>query len=372
MINLYNCLEIVLLLHSVLASIKVNMDFFEVFKPFYIFSKIIGLYSFNASYSQGRFSFGVSIMEAAYSILVSLSPLVFALHINNYNQPIIPVGSAMINLWTRIAQIGIFLPICQVCYRHIKSKSTAIFLKKVIEFDEKCRKIGIFIGYKVELKRVKLAVLSVFCFMLVISTLPLSKLLFNLPAQFDRMMSHGAQYFYMYYGTIEMVVVMRSVDIRIKKSNKYLEKTMFTSKRQLKHFLKLVNELCDLIDHLNSTFSMNMIFVLTNILAMGTIGVYTVILGFVSFNMRFLFMVVNTFMWILFQLGMVYMIANAGWQVRVHLGEISSTAVKKLNSSMNETINNELRDLIQQLKCRDSKIECLLFTIDWGVVIGVR
>lgn len=347
------------------------MDFFEVFKPFYIFSKIIGLYSFNVSHSQGRFSFRVPIIEAVYGIFVSLSPLLLALYINNFNQPSIPIESVMTNLWTRIAQVGILFPIFQVCYHHTKSKSTAVFLKKVIDFDEKCRKIGIFIGYKVELKRVKMAVLSVLLFTLVIATLPLSKLILNLPTHMDKMMSHGAQYFYMYYGTIEMMLVMRVVDVRIKKFNEYLEKTIFISKRPLKHFLKLVNELCDLIDHLNLTFSMNTIFVLTNILAMGTIGVYTVVRGFVSFDSRFFFMVVNTFMWILFQLGMVYMIANAGWQVRVHLAEVSSTAVKRLNSSMNEAINNELRDLIQQLRCRDSKIESLLFTIDWSVVIGV-
>lgn len=348
------------------------MDYFKVFQPFYIFSKIIGLYSFSVSCHRDNFVFNFTIANVFYAIAASCCPVVFALFFN-LEQPVIINQFVLTNLWSKVALFGLIFPAGQVIHHHIKSKSTAKFLQNIIKFDEDCRHLGIFLDLKTELKVIRFTMMAGLIIVMAILAIPLTQMLEKMPILYQMFSSHGLQFFHIYYGVAEMFIVIRAVFVRIEEMTKYLEKTVFTTKRQLKQFLNLFNELCDLIDLLNSTFSMNVIFVLGNILLMVTIGVYSSLQGLTMLkNIQLLGMGINTLVWSLIQFILACVIVNAGWKVQTNASKMSSTAIKRLNSSTNERINHLFRDLISQLRSRDIKIECIFFTVDWGVIFGVR
>lgn len=239
-------------------------------------------------------------------------------------------------------------------------------------FDQKCRKFGIFIDYKSDSKIVKISVISIVAFMSFIVSMPVTEYFLNITIEMTSTISFGFQFFYMYYCTAEIFLVCRTIRIRSEKINDYFKKTIFHSKKHTKQFLKLLNELCDLIDHVNSTFTLNVIFVLANILAMGTIGLYTLIVALHTLKyVHFWFVAIYTTSWIGTQFGLACFIAHVGNSVNEQFYETFLIAIRRLNSSLNESINDEMRDLILELRCRNRNIECVFFRVDWSVIFAV-
>lgn len=332
----------------------------------------MGLYSFSVFSHRNHLTFNITVVKVVYAIAASYSPLLIALIALSFDRSHIASLDILSRLWADVGLFGLIFPICQVIHHHIKSKSTAVFLQSITRFDDKSRQFGIFMSYKTELKIVKITILSGIIIILEIFSYPVAETLLGNSVEWKMSFSHGIQYFYFYYSIAEIFIIIWAVNVRIEGLSLYLEKTIFTSQRHLKKFLKLINELCDLIDLVNSTFSLNMIFALANILVLVTFGFYSLLQALqLHGDAEIIVMVMNTISWILVQFSMTCIIVNAGSRVQANLLKMSSIAIRRLNSSLNEGINNELRDLILQLKCRNSKIECIFFTIDWSVIFGV-
>lgn len=353
------------------------MEFFDVFKPFYIFSKIIGVYTFRLSSTQNRLSWNCSFASISYGLIASLSPLLIATLLMNFeiifkSDDVLQKNNDMKNLWDNLAKFGLICPLLQICYHHCKKNSIPNFFQDVTKFDEKCRKFGIFQSYKHDLKIIKLTVVSLVLVLLVMIAMPITQYLMNLTSQLRMFLSHAMQFFYMIYGIAETFIVVRTVKTRIKKFNVFLEKSVFSSKKHLKQSLKLLDELCDLIDLINETFSMNIIFVLANILAMGTIGTFSLIMAFNRLNnAALLFICLNNLLWIIIQFGAACFVAYTGNSIKNQFYKTSVIGIRRLNSSLNEGLNDEFRDLLRVLKSRNTGIICIFFTIDWNVIFAV-
>lgn len=98
------------------------MEFFDVIKPFYVFSKVIGLYSFTMTSSFGRLDSKITFLGVLTAIAVSFLPLVFS-SLLNFDVFWVKVYPEMIliNLWDNVAKFGIAFPMLQVLHHQIKS-----------------------------------------------------------------------------------------------------------------------------------------------------------------------------------------------------------------------------------------------------------
>lgn len=349
------------------------MEFFDVIKPFYIFSKIIGSYSFTLFPSCNKLNYKISFFNASYAFIASFLPM-FISSLFNFEVFWVKVYPQMIlvNLWDNIAKFGLAFPLLQVLYYQTKSRSMAEFYQKVTNFDLKCRKFGIFFEYKSDLKIVKMAVSSILFLTFFVVSLPVTQYILRIKMELTSTVSFIFQFFYMYYCTAHLFIVCRTVRTRLEKLNDYFQRSIFSSKKHTKQFLKLYNEHCDLIDHINNTFTMSIIFVMANEISMGTVGLYTLIVALNTLSYTyFWFVVFYTSMWIGTQFGLACFMANIGDLVKNEFYRSSLVATRRLNSSPNEGINEELRDFILELKCRCTKIECIFFTIDWHIIFAV-
>lgn len=138
----------------------------------------------------------------------------------------------------------------------------------------------------------------------------------------------------------------------------------------LKHFSGLYNDLCDAIETINSTFTLQIIFVMANFLATDVFAAYGVLREFLSRSHRLAFMLTGNCSWMLIQYAIKVLTVQAGSST-TNEAEKTVVIVTKIAGNSNESFKAELNSFLLHMRCRNKKLENVFFTINWNLILAV-
>jgi hypothetical protein len=147
--------------------------------------------------------------------------------------------------------------------------------------------------------------------------------------------------------------------------------TAFSFKRQI--YSELYDNLFEVIDLINSNFTVHLIFVLIRFVATDIFAFYTVLKEFLSGSEKtFHFELICNIYWISAHFGMKCFIAFMGSSTTKEV-EKSSLIILKASVLLdsNHVMQKDLKIIQNQLQIRNRNIENKFFTINWNMILNV-
>ena len=145
-------------------------------------------------------------------------------------------------------------------------------------------------------------------------------------------------------------------------------------KFNLKLFSKLYNDLCDLIELLNKTFTWQLIFVMINLMLVDIFTAYGVVREFIeqrAFKLKFL-IITNT-IWSLLQFAIKYIMAYCGNSTTDEAENsllIVTRIIEKFGDD-DEKMKTDLNHLLNQMQGRNKNLENVFFAINYKLILAV-
>lgn len=136
-----------------------------------------------------------------------------------------------------------------------------------------------------------------------------------------------------------------------------------------RNFWELYDNLCDVIEMINSTFTAHLISVMTMIMTIEIFGGY----GFlreVIWNTGNPLTMFGSLLWILFHNALKFTMAYSGSSTTEE-AEKSLVLISKLTMTANDHQKHELNFVLGQLMLRNKKFSNIFFTINYKVVLVV-
>lgn len=137
-------------------------------------------------------------------------------------------------------------------------------------------------------------------------------------------------------------------------------------------FSELYDELCDLIEMVNQTFTSQLIFVMTEFMSIEIFGGYGILREALSSSRKY-FLIVGNVAWIIFQYPVKFFMASAGSST-TNEAEKSVVLITKLinRARYDDSLRSRLNNLLIQLQCRNKKLSNVFFTVNYNVILVVR
>lgn len=137
-------------------------------------------------------------------------------------------------------------------------------------------------------------------------------------------------------------------------------------------FAELYDELCDLIELLNKTFTNQLVFVMAEFMSIEIFGGYGILREALSTSRKY-FLLVGNLIWIMFQYPVKFFMASAGSSTTDE-AEKSLVLIAKLiiRTKYDDLLRSRLNNLLIELQCRNKKISNVFFTVNYNVILLVR
>lgn len=131
-------------------------------------------------------------------------------------------------------------------------------------------------------------------------------------------------------------------------------------------FMQLYNDLCDAIESVNSIFANQLIFVLTTFICTNVFQIY----GALRETNGFVILIGGA--WVIIFYSMQFFMAHAGSST-TNEAERSIVMVAKIAGAkkISEDLKWSLNSSLIQMRCRNTKLENIFFTINWRLVLAV-
>lgn len=141
----------------------------------------------------------------------------------------------------------------------------------------------------------------------------------------------------------------------------------------MKIFSDLFNDLCDLIELVNSTFTNQLIIVVMSLLLTDVFAVYGVMREFQAKNDRFFFFLISNTAWAIIQYSIKAFMAHCG-QTATSEAEKSVVLVTKAIAAVDRDSNlqNDLNSLLIRMKFREKIFRNVFFTINFQLILTVN
>lgn len=143
-------------------------------------------------------------------------------------------------------------------------------------------------------------------------------------------------------------------------------------KLDLRLFTELYNNLCDTLLIINSTFTPNLIVVMTIFMTIDIFGVYDVVREIMSPSRNIANLIGSSF-WVLLQYPMKIFMAYSGSSTTKE-AEKSSVLISKMITSTgehNSQHKNSLSITLHQMQIREKRLSNIFFNIDYNVILAV-
>lgn len=209
---------------------------------------------------------------------------------------------------------------------------------------------------------------------------------FEINARFTLVTAHVYQLLHNYFYTAQFSCAALAIRERLKMLNEYSSsfvecKARFRDKivvvRQekfnLKLFSKLYNDLCDLIELSNETFTWQLIIVMTNLLMIDIFAFYGILREFIVHNVeKFKFLILANTTWCTFQFLIKFFMAYCGKNTTGE-AEKSLVIITRLVEQLdrNDQLTVDLNLLLGQMRGRNKKLENVFFTINYKLILAV-
>lgn len=138
-------------------------------------------------------------------------------------------------------------------------------------------------------------------------------------------------------------------------------------------FTELYNILCDMILIINSTFTPNLIIVMTIFITIDIFGSFTVVREFMSPS-RNVANMIGSSMWVVLQYPIKIFMAHSGSSTTQE-AEKSVILLSKMITNTGHHDNqheNSLNIVLHQLQIREKRMSNIFFAIDYDIVLVVR
>lgn len=137
---------------------------------------------------------------------------------------------------------------------------------------------------------------------------------------------------------------------------------------------QLHNKLCDLIEIVNSTFTLQLVFVMISIMIVDIFAAYGIICEFLAFqSLGLKYLIVGNSIWLLVQCAIKFFMAHCGSSTTKE-AERSLVIVSKLADRIDELDFKAIVDLnllINQMRARNKNLENIFFAINYKLVLAV-
>lgn len=142
----------------------------------------------------------------------------------------------------------------------------------------------------------------------------------------------------------------------------------------LQNISQFYNKLCDLIEILNSTFTLQLVFVMISITIVDIFAAYGIICEFLTNqSIRLKFLIIGNSTWISVQCAIKFFMAHCGSST-TNEAEKSLIIVSKLADRINEKdlkTEASLNLVITQMRVRNKNLENVFFTINYKLILAV-
>lgn len=163
---------------------------------------------------------------------------------------------------------------------------------------------------------------------------------------------------------------LKGLTVTLDERNKIILSKQETFNLEL--FSALYNDLCDAIAIANSTFTNQIVIVIINLLLTDVLTAYGWLREFMSRTHLLMFLSFLNFMWISCEYAIKAMIAHSGSST-TNEAENSLVLLTRVieNLKSNEKMKADMNLLLTQMRYRNKKLQNIVFTIDWKLVLAV-
>lgn len=134
-------------------------------------------------------------------------------------------------------------------------------------------------------------------------------------------------------------------------------------------FWELYDDLCDIIEMINSTFTAHLIVVLITIMVIEILGGYALLREGIS-KINHPIAMSAGMLWIVFNNVIKFTMVHCGTSTTDE-AEKSVVLMSKLAMAADEGCKNDLKFVSSQLQIRNKKFSNIFFTINYNVVVAV-
>lgn len=348
------------------------MDFHTVVKPFLYLVKFLGLFPATVRVKSSKFISTTTKFDKLFSAFMASLPVLGISYICFDLQSEEGLGGLQ-EVWVVIAQYGILIPAISVGHQLWNYQTIVELFEKILKFDEDCRCKRIFVNHEKHSRWVKFALIEIFVIFLCLSLMFIFIGASRMQSSLKMATSHFTQVFYINFFAVQFILVASCAACRYRELNNGLETNNIRTKYDVKETAKLYDDLLNIIQMINSTFSFSVIFMLASEFVMGTFVLYTQIVFFRNprNDSEYWFGTCTNCTLLILQVVLATLVSCFGNKVLEESQRTFELLTRKINNSYNEDVNNELVRFMLQLKCRSKGLENIFFTIDWRMMFGV-
>lgn len=141
----------------------------------------------------------------------------------------------------------------------------------------------------------------------------------------------------------------------------------------MKTFSDLYNDLCDLIESVNTTFTNQLILVMIIILMTDVFAIYGMMREYKSNQAAFCFLLIANSTWTIIQYSIKTLMAYCG-QSTTNEAEKSLVLLTRAITNIEGDVDlkNDLNALLIQMKFRKKTFENIFFSINFNLIVAVN
>jgi 7tm Chemosensory receptor len=141
---------------------------------------------------------------------------------------------------------------------------------------------------------------------------------------------------------------------------------------KLKLFADLFNDLCDSIEVINSTFTFQLVIVITSFLLIDIFTAYGILRELMKHQNGIKLALLSNFIWIFIQYLIKIFIAHAGSSTTSEAEKAVVIVTKALGSmEFDQELKVDLNFHLIQMRCRNKNLQNVFFVINWQFILTV-
>jgi len=350
-------------------SFRLAMNVYSAVKPFYFVSKLLGIFpkTFIGPAEKGvlqKTFFDGFTSCCAFIIMIACGIANAVL-----SEPFAINSVILQSAWNVILVISLFTFSLMFIIEIRRSDSIVAFLKHVEEYDKEARLLNIqpdFDQHKRFVTKVTTCTAIVTC--LFTSVDPILNLLRGQISMNE--ISYSYLQFYISAYILQFIFACLAIRVRFKELNRFvMEQDMDATNVQM--MTKLFHELCDGIELINGTFTLQLLPIMAYFMTTNIFSAYATLREIKNVNFDWNFFIF-TGGYLVFQYFAKIVVVHIAYSTTAEAEKFTVVTCKAINDlKIKEEVRHGLEKLLTQQKYRNFKLQNVMFNIDWKLLVIV-
>lgn len=277
-------------------------------------------------------------------------------------------------LWRLIVMFGLIIDSIQFLIHLSQTRRIAKLLQLIQKFDQKLQSLGCSVDYKMIQKKT-FAIVTILIFAVIIM---IFLTVYGPPhlRNIREIVKYSFALIHVSFFSTQFYVFTWQMKIRFEKLNNHLTQWLGVKNEhqgvvELREFFISFYNLFKICSQFNQIFTQNLTFTLISVLANEILSFYGIIRFLQTPKVQWLRLMSNL-VWGLFFISINIIICYSGFSVRA-IAKLSGKSIMKSMKKVrkNEDINDEVRELHNQMKILDVNIQNDFVVIDWKLLFTV-